>query len=108
MDTATLEKNKQLLDKDMKLVKGAMKKALKALVKKKENKDNDKAKGIRVKLEEEMGPRGRDQNVFNEPNGAPPTTITRDFTSLQQRTGRERCSCASTSLWTICWPGRST
>ena len=68
----------------MKLVKGAMKKALKALVKKKENKDNDKAKGIRVKLEEEMGPRGRDQDVFNEPNGAPPTTITRDFTSLQK------------------------
>ena len=81
----------------MELARGAVKEALKALLNEKEKEEKDKAEGIKVKLEEQrenriterIGPRTSDQGVSKEPKGAPPTTVTRDFTPFQAKNWAE-------------------
>ena len=59
--------------------------------------ETDRAMVVRVRLEEErtnrdtkwIGTRGPELGVFKEPNGAPPVTITREFTSTQAKNWAE-------------------
>ena len=95
--TATLERNKGILDKDVEVVREAVKAATTALVKKKAKKDETKAEIIRVKQEEEqenrsterIGPERRDHAQFKEPIGTPPSTIPMVFTALQAKNWEE-------------------
>ena len=92
-----MKKNIIELDKNTDEVRDVVKVAMKALMQKKDKEDMDRAMVVRVKLEEErtngdtkwIGTRGPQLGVFKEPNGAPPVTITREFTSTQAKNWAE-------------------